>query len=82
MQRDALLGQDHQQTGFAICDSSDAMLSTRPYSPPQEIKDALAELQHCAGTQFDPLIVPLRDYRSSGEDTRFARQARATARRS
>jgi diguanylate cyclase (GGDEF)-like protein len=44
---------------IAICDSFDAMLSTRPYSPPQEINKALAELQRCAGTQFDPDIVPI-----------------------
>jgi HD-GYP domain-containing protein (c-di-GMP phosphodiesterase class II) len=42
---------------IAVCDSFDAMLSTRPYSPPMEIEDALAELRRCAGAQFDPDIV-------------------------
>jgi HD-GYP domain-containing protein (c-di-GMP phosphodiesterase class II) len=44
---------------IAICDSFDAILSTRPYSPPKEIDDALAELHRCAGSQFDPEIVPI-----------------------
>jgi diguanylate cyclase (GGDEF)-like protein len=42
---------------IAVCDSFDAMLSARPYSPPYEVHDALAELRRCAGTQFDPRIV-------------------------
>jgi len=44
---------------IAVCDSFDAMISTRPYAPPHEIDDALAELRRCAGTQFDPDIVPI-----------------------
>jgi two-component system, cell cycle response regulator len=42
---------------IAICDAFDAMISTRPYSSPKTIDDALAELRRCAGTQFDPAIV-------------------------
>jgi diguanylate cyclase (GGDEF)-like protein len=42
---------------IAICDAFDAMLSTRPYSPPKTTEQALAELRRCAGTQFDPTIV-------------------------
>jgi diguanylate cyclase (GGDEF)-like protein len=44
---------------IAICDSFDAMISSRPYSPPSELAAALAELRRCAGTQFDPEIVPI-----------------------
>jgi len=44
---------------IAICDSFDAMISTRPYAPAQEIDGALAELRRCAGSQFDPDIVPV-----------------------
>ena len=35
------------------------MISDRPYAPPKAIDDALAELRRCAGTQFDPTIVPV-----------------------
>jgi diguanylate cyclase (GGDEF)-like protein len=43
---------------IAVCDAFDAMISDRPYGPPKAIDDALAELRRCAGTQFDPSIVP------------------------
>ena len=39
---------------IAVCDSFDAMISTRPYAPAKTIDEALAELRRCAGTQFDP----------------------------
>jgi two-component system, cell cycle response regulator len=42
---------------IAVCDAFDAMISSRPYSPPKTIDEALAELRRCAGTQFDPAIV-------------------------
>jgi HD-GYP domain-containing protein (c-di-GMP phosphodiesterase class II) len=35
------------------------MISNRPYSPPRTIEEALAELRRCAGSQFDPWIVPI-----------------------
>jgi diguanylate cyclase (GGDEF)-like protein len=44
---------------IAICDAFDAMISTRPYAPSVEIDEAVAELRRCAGTQFDPGIVPV-----------------------
>ena len=44
---------------IAVCDSFDAMISERPYAPAKTIDDALAELRRCAGTQFDPTIVPI-----------------------
>ena len=44
---------------IAVCDSFDAMISNRPYAPAKTIDDALAELRRCAGTQFDPSIVPV-----------------------
>src|SRR4051812_43975650 len=44
---------------IAICDAFDAMLSNRPYSSAKTTADALAELRRCAGTQFDPAIVPV-----------------------
>jgi diguanylate cyclase (GGDEF)-like protein len=42
---------------IAVCDSFDAMISSRAYAPAKTIDDALAELRRCAGTQFDPELV-------------------------
>ena len=42
----------------AVCDAYEAMTSeTRSYRPPRDPGDALAELERCAGTQFDPAVV-------------------------
>jgi diguanylate cyclase (GGDEF)-like protein len=41
----------------AVADAFEAMVSERPYSPPMDPAEALAELQRCAGTQFDPEVV-------------------------
>jgi two-component system, cell cycle response regulator len=41
----------------AVCDAFHAMTSDRPYRPPISVQDALAELQACAGRQFDPSVV-------------------------
>jgi diguanylate cyclase (GGDEF)-like protein len=40
-----------------VCDAFDAMLADRPYSAPLTIDSALAELERCAGSQFDPAVV-------------------------
>ena len=40
-----------------ICDSVDAMLSDRPYRKALSIDVVRAELQRCAGAQFDPKLV-------------------------
>jgi two-component system cell cycle response regulator len=40
-----------------ICDAFDAMLADRPYSAGLEFEPALAELERCAGGQFDPQVV-------------------------
>lgn len=42
---------------IAVCDAYDAMTATRPYQGARSSSEAIAELQHCAGTQFDPDIV-------------------------
>jgi len=39
------------------CDAFEAMTSDRPYREGRSHEDALAELQRCAGTQFDPEVV-------------------------
>jgi diguanylate cyclase (GGDEF)-like protein/putative nucleotidyltransferase with HDIG domain len=41
----------------AVADAYEAMTSDRPYRDSIGYEAALAELQRCAGTQFDPLVV-------------------------
>jgi len=41
----------------AACDAYSAMTTDRPYRAAMSVEDALAELRHCAGTQFDPAVV-------------------------
>ncbi len=40
-----------------VCDAFDAMTSDRAYRAARSPAEALAELQRCAGTQFDPAVV-------------------------
>jgi len=42
---------------IAVCDAFDAMTSERPYAASVEPAKAVAEIQRCAGTQFDPAVV-------------------------
>jgi HD-GYP domain-containing protein (c-di-GMP phosphodiesterase class II) len=44
---------------IAVADAFVAMTTARPFRPAREGADALAELDRCAGSQFDPLIVAL-----------------------
>jgi diguanylate cyclase (GGDEF)-like protein/putative nucleotidyltransferase with HDIG domain len=41
----------------AVADAYEAMTSDRPYRDSIGYDAALAELRHCAGTQFDPVVV-------------------------
>ncbi|MEV5314633.1 HD-GYP domain-containing protein [Streptomyces sp. NPDC052610] len=41
----------------AVADAFDAMTSTRSYSRARPVEAALAELERCAGTHFDPRMV-------------------------
>ena len=41
---------------LAIADAFDAMTSDRPYRRALSRVEALAEVERCAGTQFDPEI--------------------------
>jgi putative nucleotidyltransferase with HDIG domain len=41
----------------AACDAFDAMTTERPYRAARPLADAVAELQTCAGTQFDPAVI-------------------------
>ncbi len=42
---------------LAVVDAYVAMTDQRPYRPARSHEEALAELQRCAGTQFDPEVV-------------------------
>lgn len=42
---------------FAVADAFDAMVSDRVYRKGRPYEEAIAELERCAGTQFDPLVV-------------------------
>jgi diguanylate cyclase (GGDEF)-like protein len=42
---------------IAVCDAYHAMTSTRSYRERRTAADAIAELQRCSGTQFDPAVV-------------------------
>jgi putative two-component system response regulator len=42
---------------LSVADTYDAIVTTRPYRGMRASGDAVAELQRCAGTQFDPNVV-------------------------
>ena len=44
---------------IAVADSFSAMTTDRPYRAARSIAEACAELERCAGTQFDPEVVRL-----------------------
>lgn len=54
----------------AVADAFDAMTSERAYRPAAGVEEATAELERCAGTQFDPEVVLsfLRAPRAEVED--------------
>ncbi len=42
---------------FAVVDALDAILSDRPYRPARDIDTAIAEIESCSSSQFDPNVV-------------------------
>ncbi len=58
---DGLTGAEIPLDARVICvaDSFSAMTSARPYRQPMSVDDACAELERCAGEQFDPQVVKL-----------------------
>ena len=62
---------------LAVADSFDAMTSSRPYCDARAFDGAIAEVERCSGSQFDPTIPthswpPMRQARSS-PPSRFRR---------
>lgn len=56
---DGLRGEeiDFNARVVAVADAFDAMTSVRPYRPAAGTEAAAAELERCAGTQFDPDVI-------------------------
>src|SRR3954454_8920920 len=56
---DGLAGEDIPLEARIVCvaDSFSAMTAERPYRPRMSLDQACAELERCAGTQFDPEVV-------------------------
>ncbi|WP_332628556.1 diguanylate cyclase [Halalkalibacter flavus] len=44
---------------LCIIDAFDAMTTERPYQKTKTFEEAIVELEHCSGKQFDPKYVPL-----------------------
>ena len=44
---------------IGVADAFAAMLADRPYRRARSFEQACAELERCAGTQFDPTVVPV-----------------------
>ena len=59
----------------AVCDAFHAMTSDRPYRPALSVREALDELERCAGAQFDPKVV--RMFAEIVKSTRRAVSGRA-----
>jgi HD-GYP domain-containing protein (c-di-GMP phosphodiesterase class II) len=59
---------------LAVADAFDAMTSERPYRPALTVDAALAEVERCAGTQFDPELASafLEAYLAGEIETRLA----------
>ena len=57
---------------MTVADAFQAMVSARPYRKARPVEEALAELQRCRGTQFDPFVVDafLRSIQSLGGQQR------------
>jgi putative nucleotidyltransferase with HDIG domain len=66
---------------LSVADSYDAMVCDRPYRAGRTPEQAIEEIDHCAGTQFDPAVVAAfkhvihrREEHSSPVSARFAQR--------
>jgi diguanylate cyclase (GGDEF)-like protein len=41
---------------LSVCDAAEAMASDRPYRKGMSLPEIIAEIERCAGTQFDPVV--------------------------
>ena len=64
---------------FAVADTLDAMTSDRPYRKGTTFANAIAEIQRCSGTQFDPQVV--KACLELGEDRLMSIKAEMLARK-
>ncbi|HVB72897.1 MAG TPA: diguanylate cyclase [Ktedonobacteraceae bacterium] len=44
---------------IAVAEAYHSMISEQPYQAARSVGEALAELERCAGTQFDPALLPI-----------------------
>lgn len=74
---DGLAGNDIpvEARVLAICDAFETMTTGRPYADARSVEEALAEVESCASTQFDPDMVAafVRMVRGLGAHGIFAR---------
>ena len=56
---DKLCGTEISLGSRIVCvaDAFDAMISMKSYRPPLNVSEAMAEMERCRGSQFDPAIV-------------------------
>lgn len=66
---------------FAVADTIDAMTSDRPYRSALSIDEVSAELERCAGAQFDPQVVKAFFSISPAVWTTLIQNLKATAKR-
>ncbi len=80
---DRLAGQDIPLAAriLAVVDAFDAMTHQRPYRNPMSLGEARAELERCAGTQFDPMVVEAYQTLLSMEDEGLTAPSLAADRR-
>jgi HD-GYP domain-containing protein (c-di-GMP phosphodiesterase class II) len=64
----------------AVCDAYDAMVAERAYRPGRDRASAIAELRHCAGSQFDPEVVDAFVRALEAATARDLAEARSAAR--
>lgn len=58
---------------LCVIDSFDAMTTERPYQKTKTFQEAIVELRHCAGKQFDPqfiepFIAMIKEFENSGDE--------------